>query len=140
LGLGFDAMASIIVVTGPQKGDYYPLGRRTNVIGRSESLPIQILDDRVSRKHMKIRFDAESGRYCANDMGSRHGVTVNGNAIQAETALKDNDYITIGRTSIMFTMKDFPDRESALSHFKKYGERDRPTIINDGNQIANQQD
>ena len=39
-------MASIIVMTGTQKGDYYPLGRRTNVIGRDEALPVQILDDR----------------------------------------------------------------------------------------------
>ena len=27
-------MASIIVVSGPNEGDYYPLGRRTMVIGR----------------------------------------------------------------------------------------------------------
>ena len=47
-------MASIIVMTGEQEGDYYPLGQRTNVIGRAENLPIQILDERVSRKHMKI--------------------------------------------------------------------------------------
>jgi len=26
-----------------------------------------------------------------------------------------------------FTLKDFDDRESALSHFKKVGERSRPT-------------
>jgi pSer/pThr/pTyr-binding forkhead associated (FHA) protein len=128
-------MASIIVVTGPQKGDYYPLGRRTNVIGRSESLPVQILDERVSRKHMKIRFDADSGRYYACDMDSRHGVSVNGTRIHVDAALNDGDYITIGKTSIMFTLKDFPDRESALSHFKKFGERERPTIVNDGNQI-----
>jgi hypothetical protein len=26
-------------------------------------------------------------------------------------------------------MQDFPDRESALSHYKKVGERSRPTVI-----------
>ena len=31
-------MASMIVMTGPQKDDYYPLGRRTNVVGRDEAL------------------------------------------------------------------------------------------------------
>jgi hypothetical protein len=30
-------MASIIVATGNQKGDYYPLGRRTNVVVRDEA-------------------------------------------------------------------------------------------------------
>jgi hypothetical protein len=27
-------MASLIILDGPQKDDYYPLGRRTTVIGR----------------------------------------------------------------------------------------------------------
>lgn len=122
-------MASIIVMTGTQKGDYYPLGRRTNVIGRDEALPVQILDDRVSRKHMKIHYNPESGRHSAIDMDSKHGVFINGRKITDETVLNDGDYITIGKTSIFFTVKDFADRESALSHFKKAGERDRPTQI-----------
>jgi len=67
-------MASIIVITGPQEGDYYPLGHRTNVIGRDEALPIQILDERVSRKHMRICFDKDKNQYSAIDMNSKHGV------------------------------------------------------------------
>jgi len=122
-------MASIIVMTGAQKDDYYPLGRRTNVIGRSESLPIQILDDRISRKHLKIRFDTDTSKYYAVDMGSKHGVFINGNKISEETVLNEGNYITIGSTSLFFTLKDFADRESALSHFKKVGERERPTRL-----------
>lgn len=121
-------MASIIVVTGTKKGDYYPLGQRTSVIGRDEALPIQILDERVSRKHMRIRFDKDKGQYSAIDIGSKHGVLINGSKINAETVLTDGDYITIGQTSLLFTVKDFSDRESALSHFKKVGERMRPTL------------
>ena len=122
-------MASIFIMTGKQKGDYYPLGRRTNVVGRDEALPIQVLDDRISRKHMQIRFDADKGRYYALDMNSRHGVFVNNSKITDETILKDGDYITIGGTGLLFVEKDFADRESALSHFKKVGERERPTHI-----------
>ncbi len=122
-------MASIFVMTGDQKGDYYPLGRRTNVIGRDEALLIQILDDRVSRKHMRIGFDADTGRHYVADMHSRHGVFVNSNKITDETVLNDGDYITIGGTSLLFTEKDFDDHESALSHFKKVGERERPTQV-----------
>ena len=47
-------MASLIVTSGEQKGEYLPLGRRTSVIGRAENLPFQILDDVVSRKHLRI--------------------------------------------------------------------------------------
>ena len=122
-------MASIIVATGPQKGDYYPLGHRTNVIGRDEAVPIQILDEHVSRKHMQIRFDKDNGQYYALDMKSKPGVFINGNKIVNETALADGDQIGIGQTTLLFTLKDFEDRESALSHLKKVGERIRPTRI-----------
>lgn len=122
-------MASIIIATGPQKGDYYPLGHRTNVIGRDEALPIQVLDEHVSRKHMQISFDRDSARYYALDMKSRHGVFINGRKISDQTPLADGDQIGIGQTTLLFTLKDFEDRESALSHFKKVGERIRPTVI-----------
>ncbi len=116
-------MASIIVTSGPQKGDYYPLGQRTNVIGRDEALPIQILDGLVSRKHLQIRFDKDVKRYYAFDMKSKHGVFINGRKINKETTLADGDQISIGRTTLLFADKDFDNRDSALSHFKKVGER-----------------
>jgi len=122
-------MASIIVTSGPQKGDYYPLGHRTNVIGRDEALLIQILDEHVSRKHMQIHFDKGKGQYYVLDMKSKHGVFINGTKINEETVLVDGDLINIGQTNLLFTDKDFTDRESALSHFKKVGERSRPTVI-----------
>ena len=122
-------MASIIVATGKQKGDYYPLGRRTNVIGRDEAVPIQILDEHVSRKHLQLRFDKDKGQYYALDMKSKHGVLINDIKIEKETVLNDGDYITIGATILFFTLKDFADRESALSHYKKVGERSRPTRL-----------
>jgi pSer/pThr/pTyr-binding forkhead associated (FHA) protein len=124
-------MASIIVVSGPQKGDYYPLGKRTNVIGRAETNPIQILDERASRKHVQIYFNEDKQRYYALDMKSTHGVFINGSKIKDETVLANDDQIRIGETTLFFTVKDFPDRESAMSHFKKVGERIRTTLIDD---------
>ncbi len=122
-------MASIIITSGEQKGDYYPLGHRTNVIGRDEALLIQVLDDMVPRKHMQIRFDKETGRYYALDMKSKHGVFINGRRISQQTVLAEADQILIGQTTLLFTDHDFDSRESALSHFKKVGERMRPTQI-----------
>ncbi len=122
-------MASIFVMTGTQKGNYYPLGHRTNVVGRDEGLLIQILDEHVSRKHMQIGFDKDKGQYYALDMNSKHGVFINGSKIDNQTALADCDQIHIGQTDLLFTEKDFADPESALSHFKKVGERIRPTIV-----------
>ena len=120
-------MASLIITNGNQEGDYYPLGRRTNVIGRDEALPIQILDNMVSRKHLQIRFDQSTGRYFAFDMKSRNGVYINNRRVEEETVLKDGDVIMVGMTALLFTEKDFADKESALMHYKKAGERLRVT-------------
>ncbi|MBN1359904.1 MAG: FHA domain-containing protein [Sedimentisphaerales bacterium] len=120
-------MASLIVTSGKHEGNYYPLGRRTNVIGRDEALLIQILDNMVSRKHMQIRFDEKTGRYYAFDMKSRNGVYVNNHRIDEETFLSDGDVIVIGLTTLLFVDRDFKDKDSALLHYKKVGERLRVT-------------
>jgi len=122
-------MASLIITSGDKKGEFLPLGRRTSVIGRAEALPLQILDDLVSRKHLRVRFDESTNRYYAEDMNSKHGTFINRRKIANETALVEGDEIQIGETSLLFTENDFSDRESALMHYKKVGERSRPTRI-----------
>ena len=122
-------MASLIVTNGPKEGDYYPLGCRTTVIGRDEAVPIQIIDSHISRKHLQIRFNADAGNYSAVDMSSKHGTFINGMPIRDEAILNDNDQITMGKTVLMFTLDDFDDRENALLHYKKVGQRNLPTIL-----------
>lgn len=90
---------------------------------------MQILDDLVSRKHLRIWYNEGTKKYDAEDMDSKHGVFINGRKITERTALVENDEILIGKTTLLFTEKDFDDRESALMHYKKIGERMRPTRI-----------
>ena len=97
------------------------------MIGRAETLPMQVLDDLVSRKHLRIRYDENTNEHYADDMDSRHGVFINNRKISDRTTLKEGDQICIGETTLLFTKKDFDDRDSALAHYKKYGERQRPT-------------
>ncbi len=122
-------MASILVVTGPNQGDYYPLGHRTIVVGRDEGCPIQIVDERVSRKHVQIRFDQADGRYHALDMKSGNGTVVNDRRISEAVNLADGDVIAIGVSELMFMAADFPDRETAFEHYRKRGERTKSTVI-----------
>lgn len=130
-------MPSIIVVAGPNEGDYYPLGTRTIVVGRQEGCPVQVVDDRVSRKHIQIRFEPDpgapaegesAGRYHLLDMKSQNGTYVNGRKLESEVVLQDEDEIEIGASRIVFTTTAFPDRASAFDHFRRRGERGRPTI------------
>ncbi len=37
-------MATVIITSGRHKGEYHPLGHRTNVISRTENVPIKALD------------------------------------------------------------------------------------------------
>jgi pSer/pThr/pTyr-binding forkhead associated (FHA) protein len=120
-------MASLIVISGKQTGEFLPLGQRISVIGRAESLPLQILDDMVSRRHFRIRFDKDTKKYYAEDMGSKHGTFINMHKIIRETVLAENDEIQIGQTKLLFTEKDFDTQESALMHWKKVGEKLRST-------------
>jgi pSer/pThr/pTyr-binding forkhead associated (FHA) protein len=62
-------------------------------------------------------------------MNSRNGVFINGQKIEGETLLAEDDRIKIGDTELLFTTEDFQDSESALHHFKKAGERARPTFL-----------
>ena len=124
-------MASLFIISGDQKGEYYPIGVRTNVIGRDEALPIQVLDSLVSRKHLQIRYDTKEGRYHALDMKSKHGVFINDKKIHEETVLLDGDEILIGQTTLLFTEKNFEDWESAMSHYKKVGQRMQPTKLDE---------
>ncbi len=120
-------MASVIITTGDQQGEFLPLGRRISVIGRAENLPLQIRDDLISRKHLRIRFDEETGDYFAEDMGSHNGVYINTRRIEEKTRLAEGDMILIGATFLMFTQKDFDDKDSALLHYKRAGEQMRVT-------------
>ena len=119
-------MASLIVVSGPNEGDYYPLGKRTIVVGRDEGCPVQITDDRVSRRHLQIRA-ADNG-YVAFDMNSANGSWINGRRLESEIELSDNDEIEVGSSKLIFTTADFKDRESAFNTWKQRGHRSRPTI------------
>lgn len=121
-------MASLVIVAGPNEGDYYPLGHRKVVIGRDESCPIQIVDELISRKHMQIRHDDSKSTFVATDMRSANGLFVNGRRIESEIELQDGDSIEIGKSRLAFYTQDFDDRESAWNHFKQRGQRSKNTV------------
>ncbi len=121
-------MASILVVSGKSKGYYFPLKEQTVTVGRDEACDVQILDERVSRRHMQLRCD-EAKSYYASDLQSANGVFVNGQKISQESPLADGDAITIGESKLFFSARNFLDSDEALSHFKHRGERGKSTLI-----------
>lgn len=126
-------MPSIIVVSGPNKGDYYPLAKKkTWTVGRLASCDIQIIDDTVSRSHCTLTLAEDGQSLTVRDKESRHGTSVNGQPVTEEATAGDGDEIQVGTTDIVFTIRDHEDRESALrdQHLKRwFGEDARNTMM-----------
>ncbi len=121
-------MASLLVITGSTAGDYYLLGQDAVVIGRDEGSPIQIVDEAVSRKHLRIRPDGDQS-YAAEDLASANGTYVNDVRINEARPLADGDVVRLGSTELMFSAIDFADGETAFQHYRQHGERDKDTTI-----------
>ena len=79
-----------------------PSGNRTRllipstpfVIGRQSDSGLVLRDNRISRQHAQIV--ADNGLYVIEDLGSRHGVLVNGEPVVARQSLKSADRIDFG--------------------------------------------
>ena len=123
-------MASLIIIDNTTHSTKpYPLGRRPLIIGRAENLPIQVLDDQVSRKHLKICYDKGTKRYFVWDMHSRNGVYLNDMKVFMETALLEGDRLRIGHTDVVFTERNPDDVETPLHQYKRCGERQKQTYV-----------
>ena len=122
-------MASILIVSGPNEGEYYPLGKHPIVVGRDDGCPVQVVDELVSRMHLEIRFDGAAGVYHAADLDSANGTRLNDRPVIAEVALADGDVLALGRSELMFSSLDFPDEHAAFEHHRRRGEHAKSTII-----------
>jgi pSer/pThr/pTyr-binding forkhead associated (FHA) protein len=121
-------MASLLVISGPREGDYYPIGKRTTVVGRDEHCPIQIVDDTVSRWHLEIRWEDECSSFMIRDMKSANGVFLNDRRVDEQNVLADGDVIRLGASEVMFSELDFTDRDAMMDRYRQRGEHDRSTV------------
>jgi diguanylate cyclase (GGDEF)-like protein len=74
-------------------GTRYPLGTATVVLGRDPACDIRIVDQSVSRRHLRIHLD-EAG-YAVEDLQSTNGTFINDEPASARL-LKDGDYLRVG--------------------------------------------
>ena len=102
-------MATIVVLNGNNKGEWYTVGKRAFMFGRDSKLLAQIKDACVSRNHMEVRLETSDGCYYAVDMDSHNGVFVNGERVIKFKILHEGDAIQIGHTIMAFTLDEFDD-------------------------------
>lgn len=111
-------MATIVVLNGLNKGEWYTIGKRAFVFGRDSKLLAQINDPCVSRNHMEVRKESTDGCYYAVDMESHNGVFVNGERVIKFKMLHEGDVLQIGHTLMAVTLDEFDDDPQAQRYLR----------------------
>ena len=99
-------MATLFIASGDYDGRYFPIRKKTLVVGRDEGVLAQVVDPMISRKHLMIRYEQDIDGYFASDMGSKNGVFVNNEQIDREVHLQNDDLLRIGDTLLLFVEQD----------------------------------
>jgi pSer/pThr/pTyr-binding forkhead associated (FHA) protein len=79
--------------SGTAQGSRWALTEAETVIGRDAECQVVIPDRQVSRRHARIRRQADG--YWIEDLGSKNGTHVNGVAVKGSAQLQDGDLIQI---------------------------------------------
>ncbi len=92
------AGAHLVVLTGVDAGARHPLVA-DQLLGRGRVAAIRVADAQASRRHARLRLEAEGA--WIEDLGSKNGLRVNGVRIERRPcALRDGDEITVGDTTL----------------------------------------
>ena len=122
-------MPLIIVVTGPNNGDYHPVDESPVIIGRDEKCDLQIVDPVVSRRHLQMTYDAERQCGRALNLGSTNGMRVNDREVDTEAQLADGDVVQIGDTLLLFVVNDENDVQEAVNNYRRRSVSKHSTLI-----------
>jgi two-component system cell cycle response regulator len=95
--------AYLIVIAGTQVGEMISLTEDT-VIGRGVEADVRLIEDKMSRRHCRIRVE-DDATYI-EDLASTNGTYVNGTRVRRQKLI-DGDKIHVGETTILkFTYND----------------------------------
>lgn len=89
---------ALVVYAGTQLGRVFPVVPGENLIGRSPTANITLLDEEVSRVHSNLRLETAEGkdRLILEDKGSTNGTFVNGQALEGQRQVLAGDRFAIG--------------------------------------------
>jgi serine phosphatase RsbU (regulator of sigma subunit)/pSer/pThr/pTyr-binding forkhead associated (FHA) protein len=93
-------MAYLELQSGENAGERYMLDGERAILGRHPDCDIVLDVGAISRQHAQIL--TSNGEYVVEDLQSRNGTFVNGEAVQAPRVLKDGDRLKICDLSFTF--------------------------------------
>jgi len=113
--------AYLFFLSGPMLGRLFPLSVGVTLLGRGQECDIVIKDNRVSRKHLKLKWGDEKA--VIEDLKSTNGTFVNGEKIKRRT-LRQNDKVHMSPTTIFkFSLAD-EDERVAIDELYELGVHD----------------
>ena len=89
-----------LVGGGALAGRRFTLQSELTLIGRGEDCDVRVDDPLASRRHAHVR--REPWRYVLEDLGSRNGTLVNGEAVSGPHHLQHGDTIHVATTPLRF--------------------------------------
>ena len=102
---------SIRVLEGLEQGRVFSRLPLPVSVGREEENTIQLNDDRISRLHAKMQYQA--GRVILTDLGSTNGTRVNGRPV-TRCIVQAGDVIAIGRCLLLLSERVEDDQMATL--------------------------
>lgn len=78
------------------------LDDREFVLGREPDCDLVVEDPTVSRRHARLTFDRESGRWSIADLGSLNGTWVEGWRVQGPATVEPGDAVRLGSAGWVF--------------------------------------
>lgn len=94
--------AMIEVTAGPNRGESCELINLPLAIGRGDRVQLRLEDERVSTKHLQIRFDYTLRCFKVKDTGSTNGTFLRHKKLNSEERLIDGDELLIGNSRLRF--------------------------------------
>jgi pSer/pThr/pTyr-binding forkhead associated (FHA) protein len=95
--------AELVIQPGDGPPRSHPITSEETLIGRSMQSDVKLTDTGASREHATITWEGE--HYLLEDLQSTNGTKVNDKRIRS-VELQSNDRIQIGRTVIIFRMRE----------------------------------
>jgi len=90
-----------------------------HIIGRSPDAAIFVDDSGVSRQHARITIAADGATL--EDLGSKNGTALDGQAVAAPTALADGSLIVVGATALKFRVFAPSSSTETITKGPRYG-------------------
>jgi DNA-binding winged helix-turn-helix (wHTH) protein len=89
-----------------------------NLIGRNPECGVWVDAAGVSRRHARLRLDAESGAATIEDLGSMNGTFVNESRVESSAALRDGDLVHLGSVALTFRAW-LPERSRSTERIRR---------------------